>query len=276
MAFKDLKSRGIIESVVGKGYFVKSNKVHLKYKVFLLFDELNAFKEDLYNAFINGLENNVQVDIYFHHFNEEVFSTLIKEKAREYNYYVIMPANLANIRAAISQLPQDKVYILDQLQEELRAYAAIYQNFKDNIRKGLAELLEDIRPYQSIVLVFNSKNQPSGIKEGFELFCQDHHVPYEIAPGVPVEIERRKVYLILDDKELIAILKELRSKNLRLGKDVGIVAYNETPLKEIVGEGITTISTDFAVMGEGLADMIQSNATLQIENPMQVIKRNSL
>ena len=54
-AFNDLKNRGIIQSVVGKGYYVSSENVNVTQKIFLLFDELNSFKEDLYNTFLESL-----------------------------------------------------------------------------------------------------------------------------------------------------------------------------------------------------------------------------
>ena len=82
LAFNELKIRGIVLSIAGKGYYVKSENINIKRKIFLLFDELNSFKEDLYNSFLNSLEDNIEVDIYFHHFNPEVFSKLIYEKTQ--------------------------------------------------------------------------------------------------------------------------------------------------------------------------------------------------
>ena len=78
VAFNELKNRGIIQSIVGKGYYVKSENINIKKKIFLLFDELNSFKEDLYSAFINRLDENIQVDIYFHHFNFNVFKNILE------------------------------------------------------------------------------------------------------------------------------------------------------------------------------------------------------
>ena len=68
-AYNDLKARGIIQSIVGKGYFVVNENVNVAQKIFVLFDELNSFKEDLYNSFIEHLDEKIRVDIYFHHFN---------------------------------------------------------------------------------------------------------------------------------------------------------------------------------------------------------------
>jgi DNA-binding LacI/PurR family transcriptional regulator len=61
-----------------------------------------------------------------------------------------------------------------------------------------------------------------------------------------------------------------------LGLDFGIISYNETPLKKVVENGITTISTDFNEMGKQLAEMILENKKVQIENKNNLIIRNSL
>jgi transcriptional regulator, GntR family len=94
MAFNHLKTRGVLHAVSGKGYYVATDIVTTSLKIFLLFDELNAFKEDLYNAFLKKLGNHVEVDIFFHHFNRTVFDKLILDNAGNYSYYIIMPANL--------------------------------------------------------------------------------------------------------------------------------------------------------------------------------------
>jgi len=100
-AFNELKNRGIIKPVVGKGYYVSSENIDIQQKIFLLFDELNSFKEDLYNSFLENLGEHIQVDIFFHHFNHKIFNQLIIDNSGEYNYYVIMPANLENINNSI-------------------------------------------------------------------------------------------------------------------------------------------------------------------------------
>ena len=76
-AFNELKTRGIIQSIVGKGYYVMSEDIDVSQKIFLLFDELNSFKEDLYNSFVFSLGDTVQVDIFFHHFNMHKINTLL-------------------------------------------------------------------------------------------------------------------------------------------------------------------------------------------------------
>jgi DNA-binding transcriptional regulator YhcF (GntR family) len=69
-AFNELKTRGIIQSIVGKGYYVTSEDVDVNQKIFLLFDEFNSFKEDLYNSFLNGMGDNVHGTNALHHFSQ--------------------------------------------------------------------------------------------------------------------------------------------------------------------------------------------------------------
>ena len=45
-----------------------------------------------------------------------------------------------------------------------------------------------------------------------------------------------------------------RDKEYELGKDVGVISYNDTALKQLFG--ISVVSTDFNIMGETAAKMI--------------------
>ena len=89
-------------------------------------------------------------------------------------------------------------------------------------------------------------------------------------------LEKGELYITPDDKSLLRIIKKLKNQKLVLAKDIGVISYNDTLLKEIVEGGITTISTDFNRMGQRLAEMILNKKQLQIENPNRLIIRNSL
>ena len=53
-------------------------------------------------------------------------------------------------------------------------------------------------------------------------------------------------------------------------------AYNETALKKIILNGITTISTDFEMMGKKAAELILEQSTEHIEIPFYLTMRSSL
>ena len=277
MAFKELKTRGIIQSVVGKGYYIINDNIDVTQKVFLLFDELNSFKEDLYNSFINHLGKNIRVDTYFHHFNKDMFAKLINESIGTYNYYVIMPANLKNTHLILKNLPKEKVYILDQTHPELSEYSGIYQNFEKDINSNLNKILSVIKNYTKLILLFSEDRQPKGILKGFNEFCRTNALDNDIINSLEDRIFKKgEVYVIPDDKNLLRIIKKLKEEEFILSKDIGIISYNDTLLKEIVEGGITTISTDFNKMGERLAKMILNKEQIQIENITNLILRNSL
>lgn len=278
LAFNELKARGVIMSVPGIGYFVESANVQLDQKVFLLFDEFNSFKELLYNAFVEALAGRAQVDIFFHHFNHHVFESLIKDNAARYTTFVVLPGNLQQIGDVVGALPEDKVIILDQLSEELAGrYPAVYQSFEEDIYNCLKSGEVLLRKYKRYVLVYPGGKEPIGFVEGFVKFCTDHGLENEVIPHLKNSaVKCGDVYILPSDSDLVTVVKECREKGLELGSDVGVVSINDMPLKEVVAGGITTISTDFELMGKTLAKMVLENERQEIKNPSRLIVRNSL
>jgi len=276
-AFNELRTRGIIVSVAGKGFYVDSENIKITQKIFLLFDELNSFKEDLYKSFVDNLGDHTQVDIFFHHFNPEMFSKLIQDNIGDYSAYIIMPANLKNTAVSIAKLPSDKVYILDQTHKELSQYPSIHQNFKKDIFSSLNKAQEQLKKYKTLILLFDPEKQPKGMKAGFVQFSKAQGFKNEVIDSLEQRRPKKgEVYIIPDDKNLIKIIKKVQEKALMLSKDIGIISYNDTILKEIVEGGITTISTNFNAMGERLAQMVMNKEQINIENPNHLIVRQSL
>ena len=276
-AYEELKKRGIIYSILGKGYYIKTIEVKIKKRFFLLFDELNIFKEDLYNSFIENIGINTQVDIYFHHFNLQMFNKIINESNGNYTKYIIMPTNLDGAAAIIRTLPVDDVYILDQTNTELKSFPAVYQNHKKDIYNGLEQGKTKLNKYVKLNMIFPGFREPVGMKIGFKKFCKDfgfNHTVY--AEFKDRKINKGEVYIIPDDRDLVKVIEKSKLQNLVLGVDFGIISYNETTLKKVVENGITTISTDFVAMGKILAQMILNGKKEQIENKSTLIIRQSL
>lgn len=276
-AYRMLKSRGLINAVAGKGYFLAHENIATKTRIFVLFDELNAFKETLYKAFIAHLGKHTEVDIFFHHFNKSTFESIITNSIGKYSHYVIMPANLSKVGGVLAALPENKVYILDQMHSDLKHYPAIYQNFSRGVFACLQQLAAKIKAYQRFTIVFNPNIQPQGILAACTRFCETHGMPIHIVTSeAEVTVAPNEVYFTLDDATLIAVIKQIKQQNLQLAKNVGIIAYNDSPLKEIIGDGITTISTDFEKMGKELATMITSGRRVTKENDIIIKSRYSL
>jgi DNA-binding LacI/PurR family transcriptional regulator len=89
-------------------------------------------------------------------------------------------------------------------------------------------------------------------------------------------VNKNEVYIVIEEPDLVALIKSCQAKGLKIGKDVGIISYNDTPIKEILSDGITVISTDHHKMGETAARIILENRKEKIKNPFVLIKRKSL
>ncbi|AWA31391.1 transcriptional regulator [Flavobacterium magnum] len=277
LAYEELKKRGIVFAIPGKGYYVKSTEVAIEQKIFLLFDELNSFKEDLYNAFLANIGSKARVDIFFHHFNINVFRKLVDDANGNYTRYVIMPTNLSLAADVIKTLPVDEVFILDQTNSELEAYPSVHQNFAKDIYDALLQGRQRLQMYRKMILIFPGFREPLGMKEGFLKFCSDYQFEFEVIPEFDQRaISNGEVYIIPNDRDLVRVIEKSNAMGLVLGTDFGIISYNETPLKKIVANGITTISTDFIAMGRIMAQMVAESRKTQIQNQSALIMRRSL
>ena len=83
--------------------------------------------------------------------------------------------------------------------------------------------------------------------------------------------------MVLAESDLVNLVKKSREQLLKLGKEIGIISYNDTPLKEILAQGITTISTDFEQMGKTIANQILGiDNRIPVKNPFRMTLRKSL
>ena len=277
LAYEELKKRGIVFAILGKGYYIKSVEFSFEQRYFVLFDELNAFKEDLFTSFLETIDNRAQIDSFFHHFNLEMFRKLINESNGNYSKYIIMPTNLKGAASVIKTLPKNDVYILDQTNEELSEYPSVHQNFVKDIFSALLAAKPLLEKYKKLLLLFPGYKEPLGMVEGFQKFATTYGFDTTVIPNFENKsIEKGDVYIIPNDRQLVEVIEQAKKQQLQMGSDYGIISYNDTPLKKIVENGITTISTDFKAMGSLLAEMILTNKKNQTENKSQLIVRSSL
>jgi len=278
IAYNELKSLGIIASAPGKGFFVTTTNIRLTNNIFLLFDELNSFKEDLYNSFLENLNPEASADIYFHYFNRRFFDQLISEAKGNYTTFVIMPARFKNTLPLLEQL-SGRVIILDQLPDDLKGvFPSIFQDFETDTHQAMLSGKELFKKYNRLVMVHPGGKEPEGQWMGFSRYCTENTIAHEIIHNLKGRtIKNGEAYIVTDDRDLVWLMKEAGKHGLIPGKNIGIVSYNDKPLKEVAGNnGITTISTDFKLMGKTLAAMVSDKSFIEIKNPSSIIIRGSL
>ena len=282
-AYKHLIKDGVLVSARGKGYFINRVDIENTSRILLVFNKISNYKKQIYNAFVENMGRNVLVDLHIHHSNINIFRNLIQNSLGEYDYYVIMPHFYEKAEEALEVLkllPPEKLILLDKdMDLQSKKHSAVFQNFEKDIVCALNEAVDLLNVYQKIILIFPTMiPYPKEIIKGFRIFCIQHHFEHEIIYDFHEnsQVIKNAAYVVIEENDLVNLIKECRQQQLVIGKDIGIISYNETPLKEILLDGITTISTDHELMGKTAAQLINEGKQALIKNPFTLIKRKSL
>lgn len=266
----------------GKGYYVKSIELSNNLKVFLLFNKLSYHKKIIYDAIVASLGEMAAVDLYIYNNDFSLFKKLLQNKNDDYTHYVIIPHFLEGGEKAheiINTIPKEKLILLDKIITGVDGnYAAVYENFETDIYHALEQALPPLSKYHTIKIIFPEHSYyPEEILTGFYNFCHQYAFNCKVIHDIATEsIGKGEAYINLMESDLVTLIERVIATDFKLGTDVGVISYNETPLKKIILNGLTTISTDFQTMGEKAAHLILNNLTEHIETPFYLTLRASL
>lgn len=273
-AYSELRRRGIIQSTPAKEYRVAD----FNNKVFMFLDSYSPFKDILYNSFVNNIPHNYQVDLGFHHYNFRVFETVILDSIGKYNMYVVMNFNNEKIADVLRKIDPNKLLILDWGDYKAGNYSYVCQDFGQQAYHCFKKAKPYFRKYKEIYYLYPPESVHPKITINYlKKFCKEINKPCKKMEKIedgPVYSDR--AYMVFRQKDLVSVLKFAKAKKLKIGSEIGILAYNDTPLYEVIENGITVISTDFSQMGKRAADFVTSKENTQEIIPTQLIIRNSL
>jgi DNA-binding transcriptional regulator YhcF (GntR family) len=282
-AYKELRRQGIIESVKGKGYFITGTNTGVLTRVLVMFNKISNYKKQIYNSFVKTLGENAKVDLQIHHWNVQILKSIIDKSLHQYDYFVIMPHFYENHEEAIEAIkliPKGKLILLDKDVPELgNDLSSVYQDFRNDIIGALESAKPYLRKYDKLVYVNpDVVPYPAEIVNGFKYFCEQNDLDYSILGDMDqnIPVSRGEAYIVIEEMDLANLIKICKSHHLKIGKDIGIISYNDTPLKEILLDGITVISTDHERMGKSAANIILNKQQVKIKNPFTLILRKSL
>jgi len=281
-SYKYLKKLGILGSVPGKGYFVKTTDVKNDIKVFLLFNKLSAHKKIIYDSFVKTLGDNAAIDFYIYNNDFNFFKRLLTNAGRHYSHYVIVTHFIEsgeNAYELLNTIPKDKLILLDKLVPGVDGdFSAVYENFEKDIYCALEKALDSLKKYEHLKIIVPSHTYfPYEITKGFKRFCQQYAFSASVVNDINREhVDRGTAYISLMEDDLVKLIEKIKEAKLTMGREVGVISYNETPLKKLILQGITTISTDFEEMGRQAAQLILDGAKKQVEIPFYLRLRPSL
>ncbi|MDR1516691.1 MAG: GntR family transcriptional regulator [Dysgonamonadaceae bacterium] len=274
-AFLSLKEKGIICSIHGKNYYVANPTKN----ILLLLDEYSPFKEALFNSLIEELPSDYKVDLWFHQYNKKFFDTIVNDANGKYAKYIVMNYDNEELSGVLGKIQADRLLLLDFGKFDKNGYSFVCQDFDGNFYDALVSLEGELRKYPKLVFVFNKKHKhPQSSKIFFDKFCGDYGFAHQIADGIISEssIEKGCLYIVIKPEDVVGLVKQGTAKKWRIGKDYGLIAYNESPFYEVIGEGITSLSVDFKEMGRLAANFVLTGNSVRDVLPTKIYRRNSI
>lgn len=281
-AYKELSQRGIISSIPGKGFYVNSIAEAAKLRVLVVFNKISDYKKVVYNSLIKSLGKKAIVSLHLHNSDFKYFEELILSSLGNYDYYVVMPHFYdfrAEVEEVLNKIPRNKLLIMDKQVRKLSGnYAEVYQDFASDLEQALMSGMDMIQKYRKLYLVYPIHvNYPREIRVGFRNFCHNTDFDYDLIPDIKGQQPKKgEAYIVINENDLIELVKKCKEANLEPGKDIGIISYNDSPLKEVICNGITVVSTDHNQMGQIAGEMILNKKRDSVKNRFYMLMRNSL
>jgi len=89
-------------------------------------------------------------------------------------------------------------------------------------------------------------------------------------------VEKGTFYLCIETDDLVRTIHDADRHSFELGKDIGLMAYNDDPILDVIKNGITSIGIDFGLLGEKAAEYIRNKKKVQEYLPTNIRVRNSV
>ena len=277
-AYTELKDRGIIESRHRLGYFVSTEDTQQQVKLALLLYTFHPFQEVFYNTLREDLGKRAQVDVFCHHNNITVFEAIFSNIAAQYGMYLISPIQHPRAKQLMRSISPNKLLVIDRYDLPGPEYPYVGQRFQEPMYRTLVDLKDTLSQYQKLILFFHpNADYPPGILHAFVRFLEDHQMTGEVQSHYRTgTVEKRTAYITVGDADLWSLLKDCKNQHIEIGHKVGILSHNDSPIKEIIVDGVTTFSTDFEAMAHRAAQFVLDRQPMQEVIPSRLIRRKSL
>jgi DNA-binding LacI/PurR family transcriptional regulator len=152
----------------------------------------------------------------------------------------------------------------------------VFQDFDKDIFNALVNTQDLLAKYSRLVLILPSDaNHPEELPWGFRSFCLSRDKEFSVVENAKNEVlSEGTAYVVIRETDLVELVKKIRQTSFLLGREIGIISFNETPLKELLN--MTVITTDFVAMGRTAAQLLLENKRVKVNNPFYTIRRGSL
>jgi DNA-binding transcriptional regulator YhcF (GntR family) len=281
-AYKELKRRGIIVSVPGKGYYKKEGGLHSQYRVMFLAPEMSMQVRQITDAMQETLGEQVLINFIAYGNCFQTFKRMMAAHQDNVSHIAVVPnfgLDEEQAKSLLNQVPKHKLIVLDRkISGIVGAFTCIAHNWEKEIYDALSAMSRQIGRFTALKLVCPSNSHIlKDILRGFQRFCVDLNKVGKLVVRMETEtVSEGDFYLVLKDEDLLALSKKLDGAGLKPKTDVGIMAINDNAVKEVLLNGISVLGPNYSYLGERMAQMIRKDATIQEECPCYFLQRGSL
>lgn len=285
-ALVTLRDRGYIASCPGKGYYVSKSagEIPQKLNILMILSNMDIFKQMLVDSFNKTLRNDAEVRIVFHNNDVDQLEYYVDQNLDTYDYYVVIPhfsiddETQMRVAKVLRRIPNRKFLMLDYYNRFMEGqFGAVCQDMLKDPESGLSEAVEDLKRSKCFNLVTLPESRYGALTQvSIMRFCERNGIQLRLMDSFPQTVEDGEVYFLQTGRlsnSLAEFDEILRKNNKKIGKDVGLISYNDVPLNAVVLGGLTTISTDFEKMGVTAAEMILSGKMAKVHNDFRMTRR---
>lgn len=285
-AYTILRSEDYIDAAHGKGFFVKRREKRTR-KVLILFDILNTYKKVLFDSFSDTLNDDTEYTIRLFNQDIDLFEKFILENIGAFDYYVITPhlpinpATQKRVIQVLKKIPNRQLVLLDRHLTDLPGnYISVYQDFENDVYDGLTQAIDVIRQYDKLN-IYTMKRSLYGqlMEKGINRFCKAYKISHAFFhQDTPIQMKAGEAYFLLSgqlDNELIHFMRAAKTQKLKVGKDIGIFSINESPINEVILNGLSVLSTDFIQMGQTAALYLKEEQFKKYKCDFRFIQRHT-
>jgi hypothetical protein len=159
-----------------------------------------------------------------------------------------------------------------------QTFASIVSKPISQIKKVFNTQLNLFNKYHSFNLVLTEEDYfDADLINGCSKFCESISMNFQVLDGLDEEeIRLGEIYFTLADIDLAKAIHYADNKGFTVGKDIGLIGYNDSCFKELLVGGVSVISSQPNQMGKMAAEIIRENTKQNVELALQFIPRNSL
>ncbi|MFY0253904.1 LacI family DNA-binding transcriptional regulator [Chitinophaga sp. 30R24] len=209
-------------------------------------------------------------------------------KYRQVDGYIITPTKNLDREIALLQTAAKPLVLVDRYFPDVKSHYVVLDNFK-GAYDATSHLVSQGYKKIAIVTLASEQTQMKDRLDGFIAALKDHKIPFNksLIKKLPFDLDRESFIheikkFLLSVKDLDAVffatnylgisgIESLRALNRRIGKEIGLVGFDDHDLFRLHSPSITCVSQPIAAIGKQLVDILMNELGHTTEAPQQIV-----